>query len=276
MFNPFKKREPEPTAPSAAPPAAPMPDNEPLVALIHQMKRDTLMGDMRPLHRAIIEAQLLVPLHEPPQPTPQGTRMLYMTFDNANFGSDSTLALFTDAERMREFLGDTSASGAQVCAGFWGGKTACNAAMSAALPLLAINPGGDAHYAMPPHVYRALAFGYVPSSVADEEMKSAQIAIARPLSGLPSAPELDAWRAVLQRHGAGKALFFNLLLDDVKELRYAIGVECDDAQFAPIQRDLVGAWFGIWPVNSPLWVQQLGDDEPSQAIREGGAELYGG
>ena len=269
MFNPFKKRELEPTTPSAA-----MPANDSLVALIHQMKRDTLSGDMRPLHRAIIEAELLVPLHEPPQQTPQGTRMRYMTFDNAHFGPDSTLALFTDAQRMRAFLGDNSALGVQVCVGFWNGKTACNAALNADLPLLALNPGSDAHYAMPPHVYRALAFGYVPSSVADEAIQCAQIAIARPLSGLPSAPELEAWRAVLRRHGARRAYFFNLLLDDVQELRYAIGVECDDAQFAPIQSDLVGVWLGLWPVNSPLWVQQVGADQQSQTIREGGAAFY--
>ena len=272
MFNPFKKREPQP----APEPVATAPDNMALVELIRQMKLDTLMGDMRPLHRAIIEAELLVPLHEPPELTPQGVRMLYMTFDNAHFGADSTMALFTDAARMREFLGDASAVlGPRVCVGFWNGKSACDAAMSAELPLLAINPGGDAHYAMPPHVYRALAFGYVPSSVADEALKSEQIAIARPLSGLPSEQELNAWRAVLQKHGARQAYWFNLLLDDVMELRYAIGVECEAVSFGAIQRDLVGAWLGIWPVNSPLWVQHLGADEQSQAIRDGGALIYG-
>lgn len=271
MFNPFKKREPEP----AESPAVSMPDNAPLVELIHQMKLDTLFGDMRPLHRAIIDAEFLLPLHEPPQQTPQGLRMRYMTFENAHFGPDSTLALFTDTERMRAFLGDTSSLGARVCVGFWDGKTACEAAMNAQLPLLAINPGGDAHYAMPPHVYRVLAFGYVPSSVADEELKSTQIAIARPLSGLPSNQELEAWRAVLRQYCAAKAYWFNVLSDDVKELRYAIGVECEAEKFGEIQRGLASAWLGIWPVNSPLWVQQLGDDEQSQAIRAGGELIYG-
>lgn len=275
MFNPFKKREPSAPSEVAAPTAATSPDNAHLIELIHQMKLDTLLGDMRPLHRAIMNAEFLVPLHEPPQQTPQGTRMLYMTFDNAHFGADSTLALFTEPERMRAFLGGSPALGSRVCVGFWNGTTACNAAMNAELPLLAINPGGDAHYAMPPHVYRVLAFGYVPSSVADEAIESQQIAIARPLSGLPSPQELDAWRAVLQTHGASRAYWFNLLLDDVKELRYAIGVECDEEKFAQIQSDLVGAWLGIWPVNTPLWVQQLGVDEQSQVIREGGALIYG-
>lgn len=271
MFNPFKKREPE----SAEPPAVSMPDNAPLVELIHQMKLDTLGGDMRPMHRAIIEAEFLLPLHEPPQQTPQGLRMRYMTFSNAHFGPDSTLALFTDAQRMRAFIGDDSSLGARVCVGFWDGKTACEAALHAEIPLLAINPGGDAHYAMPPHVYRVLAFGYVPSSVDDEEIKSAQITIARPLSGLPSAQELEAWREVLRQHGATRAYWFNVLLEDVKELRYAIGVECESEKFDLIQRDLVGAWLGIWPVNTPLWVQHLGDDEQSQVIRAGGELIYG-
>lgn len=272
MLNPFKKREPE--APVAAPTAATAPDNTGLIELIYKMKRDTLMGDMRPLHRAIIEAEFLVPLHQPPEPTPQGVRMLYMTFDNAHFGADSTMALFTDAERARDFLGGSPAQGERVCVGVWNGKTACQAATYAGLPLLAINPAGDAHYAMPPHVYRVLAAGYVPSSVADDEMKSPQITIARPLSGLPSEPELNAWRAVLKQHGAARAYWFNLLLDDVMELRYAIGVECEGAKFEEIQLDLAGAWLGIWPVNSPLWVQPLNDDGNSQSIREVGALIY--
>ena len=270
MWNPFKK--PEPSATGNA--AATMPDNTELVALIHQMKLDTLMGDMRAMHRAIIGAEFLVPLLEPPQQTPQGTRMLYMTFDNAVLGPASTLALFTDAERAREFLGDTSALGAQVCLGFWDGKAACETAMSAELPLLAINPGTDAHYAMPPHVYRALAFGYVPSSVADEEFPKMQIVIARPLTGLPTEQELDAWREVLARHGAEKAFWFNVLLEKIGELRYAIGVECAPEKFAQIQKDLVGAWFGIWPVNTPLWVQHLDDGVEAQAIRDGGQPIF--
>jgi hypothetical protein len=136
-----------------------MPDNAGLVELIGRMKLDTLMGDMRAMHRAIIASELLVPLLEPPTVTPEGTRMRYMTFDNEVFGPTSTLALFTDAGRMRTFFGPDSAVGAGVHVGFWDGRTACNAAMDAELPLLAINPLSDAHYAMPPHVYRALAFG---------------------------------------------------------------------------------------------------------------------
>ena len=267
MWNPFKKSAPE----TSVEPAATMPDNSNLVALIHQMKLDTLMGDMRALHHAIIGAEFLVPLLEPPQQTPQGTRMLYMTFDNAVFGPESTLALFTDTDRAREFLGST-----HCYLGFWNGKTACEAAMSAELPLLAINPGTDAHYAMPSHVYRALAFGYVLSSVADEALPKIQIAVARPLTGLPSEQELDAWRAVLARHGAQKAYWFNVLLDELGELRYAIGVECAAEKFAAIQQDLVGAWFGIWPVNTPLWVQHLDDGAEAKAIREGGAVIFSG
>ena len=270
MFNPFKKRDPAPTAPAAEP----LPDNAELVALIERMKLDTLTGDMRPLHRAILGAELLVPLLEPPTQTPQGTRMLYMTFDNAVFGPQSTLAIFTDAERMRGFFGANPPSGSGVHVGFWSGKTACEAALRAELPLLAINPISDAHYAMPPHVYRVLSFGYVPSSVAEPEIKSAQMTIARPLSGLPSEAELDAWRAVLARNGARQAYWFNVLLEDVQEMRYAIGVACETPQFKAIQNELVGAWLGIWPVNSPLLVQQLCSDAESEAIRAGGALFY--
>ncbi len=272
MFNPFKKREPTNREP--APAAAPMPDNANLVTLIQQMKLDTLMGDMRPMHRAIIEAEFLIPLLEPPTQTPQGTRLLYMTFDNAVCGPQSTLAVFTDAARMREFFGANSPVGAGVHVDFWSGKTCCETAMQAELPLLAINPLSDAHYAMPPHVYRALAFGYVPSSVAAPQIHGAQIAIARPLSGLPSQQELDAWRAVLKLNGSQSAYWFNVLLDDVGELRYGIGVECESEKFETIQEELVSAWLGIWPVNTPLWVWHLEDDAESQAIRGGGAPIF--
>ena len=273
MFNPFKKRAPEP-AHEPAPQTQPMPDNSALVSLIHTMKIDTFMGDLRPMHRAILGSQLLVPLHEPPTVTPQGTRMLYMTFDNAVFGPQSTMALFTDAARMREFFGPDSSVGARVCVGFWDGKTACNAAMSAEMPHLAINPLSDAHYAMPPHVYRALAFGYVPSSVAQTEIKTPQIAIARPLSGMPSEQELSAWREVLRSRGASAAFWFNVLLDDVMELRYAIGVACAPESFQSVRDELISTWFGIWPVNTPLFVYQLTDDAESSAIRAGGAPIF--
>ena len=272
MFNPFKKSPP--AAPAPPPNMASMPDNSQLVALIQAMKLDTMMGDMRPMHRAIMAAEFLVPLHEPPIQTPQGTRVRYMTFDNAVFGPDSTLALFTDVERLREFFGPNSSVGSGVHLGFWDGKTACENAMNAEMPHLAINPLSDAHYAMPPYVYRALAFGYVPSSVADEGIQSPQIAIARPMSGMPSQPELEAWRAVLNQHSATAAFWFNVLLDDVMELRYGIGVECAPSAFEAIQSALIGAWFGIWPVNTPLFVYQLSDDTESQAIREGGAPIF--
>lgn len=251
-----------------------MPDNAGLIELIGRMKLDTLMGDMRAMHRAIIANELLVPLLEPPTVTPEGTRMRYMTFDNEVFGPASTLALFTDAGRMRTFFGPDSAVGAGVHVGFWDGRAACNAAMDAELPLLAINPLSDAHYAMPPHVYRALAFGYVPSSVADEELRSPQMAIARPMSGPPSKQELDAWQGVLSEHGADSAFWFNVLLDDVMELRYGIGVACAPEAFDAISTGLVTAWLGIWPVNTPLFVHRLGDDPESAAIREGGMPIF--
>ncbi len=251
-----------------------MPDNAGLVELIGRMKLDTLMGDMRAMHRAIIASELLVPLLEPPTVTPEGTRMRYMTFDNEVFGPTSTLALFTDAPRMRTFFGPNSAVGAGVHVGFWDGRTACNAAMDAELPLLAINPLSDAHYAMPPHVYRALAFGYVPSSVADEELRSPQLAIARPMSGPPSKQELVAWHGVLSEHGASSTFWFNVLLDDVMELRYGIGVACAPEAFDAISTGLVTAWLGIWPVNTPLFVHRLGDDPESAAIREGGMPIF--
>lgn len=257
----FGRKTPEA---SQAPQDAPS-DNTELIALIHTMKLDTLMGDMRPMHRAILSAHLLLPLHEPPH----DGRLRYITFND-----DSTLCAFTDAAHWRAFCGDAPNLPAQLAVAPLSGALLCDMAMQGDLALLAINPGSPEHYAMPPHVFRVLAHGYVPSSVSDETLHSPQIAVARPLSGLPTDVELQAWRAVLAQYGATAAFWFNVLLDDVKELRYAIGVECAPEQFETVQSQLTQAWFGKWPVNTPLWVQHLNDDATSQAIRQGGVPIY--
>ena len=256
---PFNRKE------SEAPPQAATPDNAGLIRLIHDFKLDTLMGDMRPMHRAILSSNLLLPLHEPPR----DGRLRYMTFND-----DSALCAFTDEEHLRAFFADAPNLTAQMAIAFLSGATLCDMAMQGELSLLSINPRSGEHYAMPSHVFRVLAHGYVPSSVADEELRSQQIAVARPLSGMPSQEELQAWREVLVRNNAMAAFWFNLLLDDVKELRYAIGVECAPEGFEILRSQLVGAWFGKWPVNTPLWVQHLSDDETSRAIRQGGAPVY--
>lgn len=255
----FGRKEPEPASQPAGS------GNAELVALIHDMKLDTLMGDMRPMHRAILSTELLLPLHEPPQ----DGHLRYMTFND-----DSTLCAFTDTDHLRAYFADAPELGTRMAVAPLSGATLCDMAQQAELALFAINPRSTEHYAMPPHVFRVLAHGYVPSSVADEEIRSPQFAIARPLSGLPSPEELQAWREVLAQNGAVAAFWFNLLLDDVQELRYAIGVECAPEQLDTLQRRLAQAWFGKWPVNTPLWVQRLSDDETSQAIRQGGAPIY--
>lgn len=263
VFNPFRKRDPKPNAPQI------MPENPALVSLIFQMKLDTLMGDMRPLHRAILGANLLLPLHEPPRQGERGMVLRYMTFTD-----DTTLCAFTDPTRLRDFFSEAPDKGAGVHVGLVDGTMLCQMAMQAELPLLAINPASDAHYAMPPHVYRLLAHDYVPSSVADEIVRSPQVVVARPLSGPPSEQELDRWRNVLAQGGATSAFWFNIVLEDVREVRYALGVECSADKFDALQNGLVGAWFGIWPVNTPLWVQHLSNDATSQAVRDGGTLIY--
>jgi len=269
MWNPFKKLEAKPQ-PEATPPAnTDVPDNQVLVAAIQRMKLDTLLGDMRPMHRAIIASELMLPLHEPPRQTEGGMILRMMTFND-----NSRMCVFTDMERMRAFLSEFPEVGTGVHVQFTGGQELCAMAARSEMPLLAINPASDAHYAMPPHVYRVLEHGYIPSSVADETVRSPQIAIARPMSGLPSQDELQAWREALSEGGATAAWWFNVMLDDVRELRYAIGVECEAERFEALRSALVGAWLGKWPVNTPLWTHRMDDDETSQAIRAGGAPIF--
>lgn len=274
MWNPFKKAEPKPaanasSAPDASSDAPEPPDNQVLVAAIKDMKLDTLMGDMRPMHRAIIASDLLLPLHEPPRQADGGTILRFMTFND-----NSSMCAFTDIERMRAFFTGMPGVGAGVHIQFTGGQELCEMASRSEMALLSINPASDAHYAMPPHVYRVLQHGYVPSSVADEAVRSPQIAIASPMSGLPTEPELQAWREALAEGGARAAWWFNVMLEDVRELRYAIAVECPAERFEALSSALVGAWLGLWPVNTPLWTHHMESDETSQAIRAGGAPIF--
>lgn len=267
MWNPFKKSQPQP-APSASNDATP-PDNEALVAAIKDMKLDTLMGDMRPMHRAIIDSELLLPLHEPPRQVNGGMILRYMTLRD-----NTVMCAFTDIERMRAFFSQVPGIGTGVHVQFTRGQELCEMAAHDDMALLAINPDSDAHYAMPPHVYRVLQHAYVPSSVADETLHSPQIAIARPMSGMPSDGELQAWREALSQGGARAAWWFNVLLDDVRELRYAIAIECEPQRFEPLSNALVGAWLGLWPVNTPLWTHHMESDESSHAIRAGGVPIF--
>lgn len=266
IWNPFRKRS-EAAMPASDGDSAPGDvDNRDLIAAIHAMKRDTLMGDMRPMHRAILRSPLLLPLHEPAQATPEGTRLRYLTFDE-----DATLVAFSDMAHFRAFLGDwvPRLYMAQVT-----GQELCRMAGAAHLGLLAINPQSGEHYAMPPLVYNVLAQGFVPSSVTDERVREERATIAPAISGAPDAEMLGLWREIFQRNQVARAFWFNLVLLEAQELRYAWAVDCPEEQLRALQHELVAAWFGRWPVNTPLWVQPLGDDGASKTIREVALPLF--
>lgn len=270
-WNPFaRESQPASQPEQAASQGETLPNNADLLAAIEDARLDTLMGDMRPLHRVILGSELLMPLHEPPMETPQGTKLRYMTFED-----DSVMLVFTDAAHLKEFFGDTNPiGGTRMCVIPMSGQDICRAATSSEMRKIIINPNADVLYVMPPLVYRVLAEGFIPGSVSDEAIPAGELIIARPISGLPDDEMMQAWREVLSQNGVTEAYWFNLIIPDRNELRYSFAVGCEEEQLKKIHSDLVGAWLGKWPVNTPLYVCRLEDDETSCAVREGGAPMF--
>ena len=266
-WNPFAAKKEEAPAQPAATSGDALPTNEALLEAIQNARLDTLMGDMRPMHRALLEAKLFVPLHEPPSQESGGMRLRYMTFED-----DRVMCVFTDKQRMREyFLSGGREEGVHIW--FASGQEVCGMATRAGLDKIIINPNSDILYAMPPLVFRVLAEGWVPGSVSDEAIPSGQVIIGKPISGLPDETMLQIWRDVLKGNGVTEAYWFNAVLPEANELRYAFAVACESEQLAKVESDLKGAWLGKWPVNTPLFVCQLKDDPQSHVIREGGAQI---
>lgn len=274
-WNPFApKKEEAPAQPAASPAGSPaasgdaLPTNEALLEAIQDARLDTLMGDMRPMHRTLLEARLFVPLHEPPVEEAGGMRLRYMTFED-----DRVMCVFTDKQRMRDyFLSGGREEGVHIW--FASGQEVCGMATQANLDKLIINPNSDILYAMPPLVFRVLAEGWVPGSISDEAIPSGEVIIGKPISGLPDEPMLQIWRDVLKENGVAEAYWFNAVMPEANELRYAFAIGCAPEQLAKVESDLIGAWLGKWPVNTPLFVCALKDDPQSRIIREGGARIF--
>jgi hypothetical protein len=266
-WNPFAKK-PAPADNPPPPSSTGIAPNATLLEAIVHARLDTLMGDLRPLHRTLLATELLIPLHEPPTMTPNGPKLRYMTFEN-----DSVLLSFTDTERMHDFFAGSN-FGPRLAVAPVTGKTLCQMAAAADLRKVIINPNSDISYVLTPLVYRVLASEWIPASISDEEFHSNELIVAPPLSGSPDDILLDLWRATLREHGVPNAYWFNLMEPTTQELRYSFGVECPPEQLETINNALVQVWIGRWPVNTPLFVTPLTNDAKSQTIREVGLPLF--
>ncbi len=247
-WNPFKKQEQ--TAP-ASPTAAPD-----LLSEIVRVRDDTLGQDLRPMQRLIRDTTFLLPLHEAPVQTEQGTVLRYMTFEE-----NDVLCAFTDEKRMRDFFRDYPAPGLQVS--YQTGKALGEMAEHGELRKIILNPNSDILFALHPMVYRTIAHGFVLGHICDEKLPTGEVAIGKSVAGTPGMDALDAFRVTLQQFGATEAFWAALFLPP-DEMRFCIGVQAPANAFETLPEQLVQAWIGRWPLPTPLYVFPLDGTSPQR------------
>lgn len=250
-WNPFKK-----------PQVVPAPQNEieddarDLLSEIVRVRNNTLGQDLRPMQRLIRDTTFLLPLHEAPTQSEQGTVLRYMTFEE-----NDVLCAFTDPARMRDFFRDYPATGLEVS--YQSGRDLCQMAEHADLRKIILNPNADILFAIEPMVYRTIAHGLVMGHICDEQLPSGEIVFGRSLAGMPGMDALDAFRVTLQQFGATEAWWASLLLPP-DELRFCIGVSAPANAFETLPEQLVQAWIGRWPLPTPLYVYALDGQVPAR------------
>ncbi|RYG56974.1 hypothetical protein EON80_28760, partial [bacterium] len=138
-WNPFKKQ-----------PAQSLPQNEvlnekpDLLGEIVRVRDDTLGQDLRPMQRLIRDTTFLLPLHEPPTQTENGTLLRYMTVEE-----NDVLCAFTDEPRMRDFFRDYPKRD-QIALSYQTGKSLCQMAEYDELRKIILNPNSDILFALHP------------------------------------------------------------------------------------------------------------------------------
>ncbi len=250
-WNPFKKQQP-------APQLQPETDTgvAGLLSEIVRVRDNTLGQDLRPMQRLIRDTTFLLPLHEAPIQTPEGTKLRYMTFEE-----DEVLCAFTDTARMRDFFRNYPAPGLEVS--YQSGKRVCEIAQNADLRKIILNPNADILFALHPMVYRTIAHGMVMGHICDERLPAGEIIFAKSLVGMPGMDALDAFRVTLKQFGATEAFWGSLLLPP-DEMRFCIGVSAPAKAFETLPEQLVQAWIGRWPLPTPLYVFALDGEVPAR------------
>ena len=247
-WNPFKKQEQTAPAIENAPPD--------LLSEIARVRNDTLGQDLRPMQRLIRDTTFLLPLHEAPTQTENGTVLRYMTFEE-----NDVLCAFTDEKRMRDFFRDYPVPGVQVS--YQTGKALGAMAEHGELRKIILNPNSDILFALHPMVYRTIAHGFVLGHISDEKLPSFEIAVGKSVAGMPGMDALDAFRVTLKQFGATEAFWAALFLPP-DEMRFCIGVGAPANAFETLPEQLVQAWIGRWPLPTPLYVFPLNGTSPQR------------
>ncbi len=250
-WNPFKKQEtPAPSAPEA------VAETRDLLSEIVYVRDDTLGQDLRPMQRLIRDTTFLLPLHEPPIPSEEGTKLRYITVEE-----NEVMCAFTDEARMRDFFRDLPEK--DVVISYQTGKLLCQMAEYAELRKIILNPNSDILFALPPMVYRTIAHGFVMGHICDEKLPEGQIAMGRSIAGMPGMDALNTFRETLGQFGATEAWWGALFLPP-DEMRFCLGVAAPERAFETLPDQLVQNWIGRWPLPTPLYVFPLDGTLPER------------
>lgn len=256
-WNPFAKREAQ-----SAPPAEVESEHAVTREAHAMLAQQSLQADTRPLQRAILRGEFILPLHEPPQEIGGKTRLRYLTFRD-----EAMLAVFTTIERARAFLQTFPELGAGVSVTYIGGQEACRMAAEGSFQTLGLDVGSPFAYEMQPGVFRTLASGRVLAAFPSQPLRGVSqpdgdIEIgAAPFSLAP--PARADFAKILQSFSATRAFFYGAtdLQSAPPELWISVALEGVSPDAMPeLSRQMLAAWIEHWPFNTPLRLTRLDPD----------------
>lgn len=249
-WNPFAKDDPVPSAPVEASP----PRNDAVLAAIRATRAQAIMEDTRPLHRAILGGNFLLPVHAPAEARAGGQTALRPI----EFYNDApTLAAFTDLETLREVMAQ---EGRPDCG--WApiyGPPLMRMGIQGEFARIVLNINAPDNYVLRPLVFATLADGFVPAAlVSESEHAGEPLRLLANENGPPPSRRPPVGFGAALRLGLGlepgsRIVWFESGWNP-DELRFnvALDLETDEARarYGAAQVE----WIAHWPVPTPLGV----------------------
>ena len=275
-WNPFApKPGPEPPPPVAAHPVSPPdsregpPRNDGVAALIRAAREAAPFGDTRPLHRAILNGNFLVPTHAPARTVPDGRTGLRPV----EFYKDDrpSLVAFTDEETLREVMAREERPECDWAALY--GPALCRLAVEGEFARLVLNINAEDNYVMFPLTFGTLADGFVPAtldSVSEHAGEPVRLLVQEvPSPARRPPPELgDALRAAVPE--AREIVWFESGWPP-DELAFNVALNVSPERARELYGTVQNAWIPHWPLPTPLGVHSL--DLGGGALRSQGVPI---
>lgn len=185
------------------------------------------------------------------------------------------LAVFTDIETLQEVM---AAEGWTQT--YWmplAGPKLCAIAEQEEFSRVTININADVNYVMMPMVYRTLAQHLILAGMTTDSLDSTAgqtVIIGKCPAGLPSEAAIAAMRGALEDSKAQEAVWYGVIARP-NGLHLSLAVAAPESVWGGIESGIGLAWLKHWPINTPLWVTRLVDnDTTSAAIREKGDVIF--